>query len=68
MGEYRTIKELVINTCVDEGAFPSYEKLTALVLKETVPVKVKRGILILNPISKNRLKQAYPLNAICTIG
>ena len=35
MNEYkcRTIRELVINTCVDEGAFPSYEKLTSLVLK-----------------------------------
>lgn len=33
MNVYRTIRELVINTCVDEGAFPSYEKLTALVLK-----------------------------------
>ncbi|MCH8041434.1 MAG: DUF91 domain-containing protein [Nitrospinae bacterium] len=33
MSEYRTIKELVIETCMDEGTFPSYEKLTSLVLK-----------------------------------
>jgi hypothetical protein len=31
MSYYRTIKELVIETCVAEGGFPSYEKLTALV-------------------------------------
>lgn len=31
MGSYGTIKELVIETCVAEGGFPSYEKLTALV-------------------------------------
>ena len=31
MSYYRTIKELVIETCVAEGQFPSYEKLTALV-------------------------------------
>ena len=28
---YRTIKELVIETCITEGQFPSYEKLTSLV-------------------------------------
>jgi len=33
MGEYRTIKELVIEACMNEGAFPSYEKLTSLVLQ-----------------------------------
>jgi hypothetical protein len=33
MNEYSTIKELVIETCLNEGAFPSYEKLTSLVLK-----------------------------------
>jgi len=33
MSEYRTIKELVIETCMSEGAFPSYEKLTSLVLR-----------------------------------
>src|SRR5690242_21920533 len=31
MDHYRTIKELVIETCVAEGRFPSYEKLTLLV-------------------------------------
>src|ERR1700745_1057340 len=28
---YRTIKELVSETCVAEGQFPSYDKLTSLV-------------------------------------
>jgi endonuclease len=31
MSDYRTIKELVIDTCMSEGHFPSYEKLTSLV-------------------------------------
>lgn len=31
MSDYRTIKELVIETCMSEGRFPSYEKLTSLV-------------------------------------
>src|SRR5689334_15277604 len=31
MNEYSTIKELVIDTCMSEGQFPSYEKLTSLV-------------------------------------
>jgi hypothetical protein len=31
MSYYRTIKELVIETCLAEGQFPSYEKLTSLV-------------------------------------
>jgi len=33
MSEYSTIKELVIETCMNEEVFPSYEKLTSLVLK-----------------------------------
>jgi hypothetical protein len=33
MNEYNTIKELVVETCMNEGMFPSYEKLTPLVLK-----------------------------------
>ena len=33
MSEYSTIKELVIETCMNEGTFPSYERLTSLVLK-----------------------------------
>ena len=32
MSDYRTIKELVIDTYMTEGRFPSYEKLTSLVL------------------------------------
>jgi len=32
MSDYRTIKELVIDTYMTEGQFPSYEKLTSLVL------------------------------------
>lgn len=32
-GTFSTIKELVIETCMNEGVFPSYEKLTSLVLK-----------------------------------
>ncbi|GAD89840.1 hypothetical protein VHA01S_028_00390 [Vibrio halioticoli NBRC 102217] len=31
--EYSTIKELVIDVCTTEGTFPSFEKLTALVLE-----------------------------------
>lgn len=31
MSHYRTIKELVIETCITDGGFPSYEKLTSLV-------------------------------------
>ncbi len=33
MSEYKSIKELVVETCNSEGEFPSYEKLTGLVLK-----------------------------------
>jgi hypothetical protein len=33
LAEYRTIKELVVDTCLSEEGFPSYEKLTALVLQ-----------------------------------
>lgn len=31
MNEYRTIKDLVIESCIAEGCIPSYEKLTSLV-------------------------------------
>lgn len=31
LSRYRTIKEIVIETCMAEGRFPSYEKLTSLV-------------------------------------
>ena len=33
MGNYRTIKDLVIETCMSEGEFPSCERLTSLVLE-----------------------------------
>lgn len=33
MSEYNTIKNLVVETCMNEGFFPSYEKLTSLVLQ-----------------------------------
>ena len=33
MSDYQTIKELVIEASMEEGSFPSYEKLTSLVLK-----------------------------------
>jgi len=33
MNEYKTIKELIIETSMNENEFPSYNKLTALVLK-----------------------------------
>lgn len=33
MSNYSTIKELVIDSCASEGVFPSYEKLTSLVLE-----------------------------------
>jgi hypothetical protein len=31
MSGYRSIKELVIQTCAAEGSYPTYEKLTSLV-------------------------------------
>ena len=33
MNKYRSIKELVIESCMNEEVFPSYEKLTSLVLE-----------------------------------
>jgi len=33
MSNYSSIKDLVIDTCASEGQFPSYEKLTGLVLQ-----------------------------------
>lgn len=33
MSDYRCIKDLVIDICMNEGAFPSYEKLTSIVLR-----------------------------------
>lgn len=43
MSEYSTIKELVIETCMSEEAFPSYEKLTSLVLKHFPTSKWKKS-------------------------
>jgi endonuclease len=42
MPEYRTIKELVIETCISQGDFPSYEKLTSLVLQHFPTSKWKK--------------------------
>lgn len=42
MNEYRTIKELVVETCISEGRFPSYEKLTSLVLQHFPDSKWKK--------------------------
>lgn len=42
MSEYRTIKELVVETCISEGSFPSYEKLTSLVLQHFPKSKWQR--------------------------
>ena len=42
MNEYRTIKELVIEACISEGQFPSYEKLTSLVLQHFPDSKWKK--------------------------
>ncbi len=42
MNEYSTIKELVIETCISEGRFPSYEKLTSLVMQHFPTSKWKK--------------------------
>ena len=42
MAHYRTIKELVIAACSEEGAFPSYERLTALVREHFPTSKWKK--------------------------
>ncbi len=42
MPDYQTIKELVIETCMSEGLFPSYEKLTSLILKNFPNSKWKK--------------------------
>lgn len=43
MSDYQTIKELVIETCMSEGLFPSYEKLALLVLKHFPTSKWKKS-------------------------
>lgn len=42
MSDYRTIKELVIDACLSEGQFPSYEKLTSLVRQHFPTSKWKK--------------------------
>lgn len=43
MPDYSTIKELVIDTCLAEGQFPPYEKLTSLVLQNFPNSKWKKA-------------------------
>jgi len=40
---FNTIKELVIETCINEGEYPSYEKLTSIVLKHFPTSKWKKA-------------------------
>ena len=42
MRNYSSIKDLVIDTCTSEGQFPSYEKLTSLVLRNFPNSKWKK--------------------------
>lgn len=42
MTEYHTIKELVIEACIMEGQFPSYEKLTSIVMQHFPESKWKK--------------------------
>jgi hypothetical protein len=66
MSRSKTIKDLVIETCIAEGGFPSYEKLTSLV-KEQFPAsrwqkthydwyksKIKTGKIQISGISGER--------------
>jgi endonuclease len=70
MSDYRTIKELVIETCMTEGQFPSYEKLTSLV-RQHFPTskwqkthyawyksKIKTGEIVVPGISSNEREAA----------
>jgi endonuclease len=43
MNEYRTIKELVIDTCISQGQLPSYEKLTSVVMQHFPNSKWKKS-------------------------
>jgi hypothetical protein len=43
---YRSIKELVIETYMAEGGFPSYEKLTSLVRQHFPTASGKKLIMI----------------------
>jgi hypothetical protein len=42
MSNFKTIKELVIETCISEGVFPTYEKLTSLVRQHFPTSKWKK--------------------------
>lgn len=70
MSDYRTIKELVIDACVSEGQFPSFDKLTSLV-RQHFPTskwkkshyawyksKIKTGEIIVPGISSNEREAA----------
>ena len=70
MSDYRTIKELVIESCMTEGQFPSYEKLTSLV-RQHFPTskwqkthyawyksKIKTGEIVVPGISSNERETA----------
>ncbi|MDQ3584210.1 MAG: endonuclease NucS [Acidobacteriota bacterium] len=72
MSYYRTIKELVIETCMAEGGFPSYEKLTSLV-RQHFPTskwqkthyawyksKIKTGEIQVPGISAERNEESDP--------
>jgi len=72
MSSYRTIKELVIETSMEQGGFPSYEKLTSLV-KQHFPAskwqkthyawyksKIKTGEIQVPGISAERNEEGDP--------
>jgi hypothetical protein len=42
MSSFRTIRQLVVETCIAEGRFPSYEKLTSLVREQFPSSKWKK--------------------------
>src|ERR1044072_4774172 len=42
MSYFRTIRQLVVDTCIAEGGFPSYEKLTSLVRQHFPASKWKK--------------------------
>jgi endonuclease len=44
MSEYRTMKDLIKEACLTEGQFPSYEKLTPLVMQHFPNSKWKRRV------------------------
>lgn len=44
MSEYRTMKDLIIEACRSEGHFPSYEKITPIIMKHFPNSKWKRRV------------------------